>query len=128
MKQRALVVDDDRYIRLFVNTLLNKEFGEQLDIGLCSNGKEALELVETESYSLVITDVMMPEIDGFELITQLRQSHTMPIIAMSGGFRNADSGSVLKVADSLGADVVIDKADLSKELVNTARLFLGSVT
>lgn len=125
MKQHVLVVDDDRYIREFVNMLLDKEFGERLDIELCGNGKEALERVKDHPYKLVITDVMMPEIDGFELIEKLRINHDIPIIAMSAGFREANSTSVLKVADTLGADVVIDKSDLSKKLASTARLFLG---
>ncbi|MCL9782260.1 response regulator [Vibrio sp. S4M6] len=125
MTQRALVVDDDRYIRQYVLALLEGEFGDQLSISTCCNGKEALECLASQSYNLVITDVMMPEMDGYQLIERIRLNHDLPTIAISAGFRNADPQSVLNMADSLGADAIVSKEYLGQDLVNTARLFLG---
>ena len=65
MKAKVLVVDDEKDIRELINFYLNKEGFEVLE---ASNGEEALEIFENEYIDLGIIDVMMPVMDGFELV------------------------------------------------------------
>jgi response regulator RpfG family c-di-GMP phosphodiesterase len=64
-----LVVDDERGIRESLNILLADE-GHKVD--LAENGREALTFIEKNTYDLVLTDIMMPEFDGMELLRQIK--------------------------------------------------------
>ena len=80
---RILVVDDERSAREYLRLLLEQEGHET---GLAGDGGEALVELEREVYALVITDLHMPEMDGFEVTKNLRASGiTVPIFAMSAG-------------------------------------------
>lgn len=77
----VLVVDDDPSIREFLTFLL-EDYGFR--VSSARDGVEALRAVEAESPSVVVTDLMMPRMDGFELIDRLRRhSCVRAIIAMS---------------------------------------------
>lgn len=78
---KILVVEDDASLNSLV-TLYLKEAG--YFVTSCKNGNEALEALERESYSLILTDIMMPEIDGFSLAQSVRLTDkNTPIIFMS---------------------------------------------
>lgn len=68
-KKKILVVEDDEYVLGSIKTLLNKE-GYEVDTAL--DGLEALGLYRKDSYDLVIADLKMPKMDGFELLKQLK--------------------------------------------------------
>ena len=86
-----------------------------------SDGKEALRLILECHPDLVVTDLLMPEKDGIELITELRQiGQTTKIIGISGGSPNIAKEGQLKVASLMGADLC-----MAKPL--DARAFIGSV-
>ena len=72
MMAKALVVDDSRAVRMILARTL-KELG--FEVREAANGREALEVIETEktAVSLVLADWNMPEINGLELLKQLRQ-------------------------------------------------------
>jgi two-component system chemotaxis response regulator CheY len=72
MMHKALVVDDSRAIRMILGKIL-KELG--FEVLEASNGREALELIDVEktAVSLVLADWNMPEVNGLELLKQLRQ-------------------------------------------------------
>jgi CheY-like chemotaxis protein len=74
------------------------------------NGKGALDIVEHRQIDLVITDILMPDMDGYELITALRKRTAPPrIIAMSGGSGRLDSEYLLRVARSMKVDKLLEK-------------------
>jgi DNA-binding response OmpR family regulator len=103
---RILVIDDDRAVRLTVQAFLERA-GHQ--VVCAADGEQGLRAFASESPQLVITDIIMPNMEGIELIMQIRaQDATIPIIAMSGGGRlgNAD---FLKMAARLGANEVLPK-------------------
>lgn len=78
---KILVVEDDKSMNGFVSTYLRDSGYE---VKSCYNGKEALSLLEQEKFSLIISDIMMPEMDGFELAENVRATDkTTPIIFMS---------------------------------------------
>ena len=66
---KILVVEDDRAINGLVCTYLRNKGYETT---ACYDGKEALEALETSSYSMIVSDIMMPNVDGFELAENVR--------------------------------------------------------
>ena len=82
-RARVLVVDDERINREIVSRLLMRNGYEVL----CAlNGQEALELVKQRGFDLLLLDVVMPEMDGFECLTRFRVLHTMtelPVIMVT---------------------------------------------
>lgn len=83
---RILVVDDDRHIAAILNELLSID-GHQVEI--IYNASDAFELATQETFDLILTDILMPTVDGIEFIKAIRQQNRLiPIIAMSGGRRS----------------------------------------
>jgi len=80
MKKRILIVDDTPVIREFLEEFF-VDYGYEADIA--KNGREGLELALSKDYSLILSDVHMPEMSGMEMITKLRMSKPdVPIIMM----------------------------------------------
>jgi CheY-like chemotaxis protein/anti-sigma regulatory factor (Ser/Thr protein kinase) len=82
MKQVILIIDDAEEIRMSLSQIV-----EQLDVTplTASNGLEALTLVQSEKIDLIITDLMMPEMDGLQFIVECRKlNHRIPIAVISG--------------------------------------------
>ncbi len=79
---RILIVDDDSYIQQFLSKgLLSLGYF----VSVASNGREAIELFEKSPFEIVITDINMPEMDGFELIREIKsRDPSVDIIAMTG--------------------------------------------
>jgi DNA-binding response OmpR family regulator len=83
---RALLVDDDPSIRAVITRILSRQF-EQIQIVECQNGVEALEELSRDAYSLVLLDLAMPLMDGFDVLESLRRSpatSAIPVIMMTG--------------------------------------------
>lgn len=78
---KILVVEDDRELRrLFAHVLIKNGYS----VKEVSNGREALDAIEEEHYDLVISDIMMPEMDGYELVRSLRDAgNTTPILMIT---------------------------------------------
>ena len=66
---KILIVDDVDYIRKSITKVLGDN---GFECEMCKNGKEAVERVQENGYDLIITDMMMPEMDGFEFMEFLR--------------------------------------------------------
>ena len=82
-KNRVLIVDDDRMIRMLVKLLLEKDGYEVIE---GENGLHAIELARRERPELIVLDLMMPEMDGFEAIGRLRREialATLPVIVLT---------------------------------------------
>jgi CheY-like chemotaxis protein len=81
MPKRVLVVEDERNIRLLVMTILRKEGYEVFE---ADNGVKALLILEkSPTFDLVVTDIMMPEMDGIEMTEKVREQYPdLPIIVM----------------------------------------------
>ena len=102
MVKKILVVDDEQDIRaLLVDTLCTSGY-EAIE---AANGEEALRRIETEFLDLVILDIMMPGMNGFQVLRQLRKTSDIPVIMLSGR-----TGTVDKVESfELGADDYVTK-------------------
>lgn len=83
MKGRILVVDDEAEIR----GLLKRHYSlEGYEVDEAANGREACERLEARRYDLVISDIMMPEMDGVELLGLIRQEYPMTRVVMITGY------------------------------------------
>ena len=116
-KTRVLVVDDDLSILKFVSACLRQEGYEPI---LAINGQEGLALAEEENPALVILDIMMPKVDGFEVCCQLRVWSQVPIIMLSA---RGDERDKVKCLD-LGADDYITKPFGKDELLARVKAVL----
>ena len=104
---RILLVDDDSDLQRLLGRQLTTA-GYQ--VFCASNGAGALKIMKLEQVDLVITDIVMPDMDGCELIMELRGHINPPrIIAMSGGSYSLTGESLLKVVRLMGADRVMQK-------------------
>ena len=83
--RKVLVVDDEKLIRFGIKAMIENKEQNFYDISLCSNGKEALELITKESFDILITDIRMPQMDGITLMQEIeRLNHKPQIIILSG--------------------------------------------
>lgn len=79
--RRALVVEDDPAIRKLVEKLLTRR---QIEIDTVSDGRRAIEKLKTETYAALILDLMVPEVNGFEIIDFVKkQKIDVPIAVVS---------------------------------------------
>lgn len=75
-----LIVDDDPYIRELVRVFM---LNEGFDVVEASDGEEALKLLETIQVDMVIMDIMMPNMDGWELCKELREHYDIPLLMLT---------------------------------------------
>ncbi len=111
---KILVIDDDPSILAMLKRMLEKAGHE---VNIASNGNEGLEMIECCLPDLLVTDIVMPEKEGLELIFYLRKKNPgLKIVAISGGGRFNYEG-YLTSAKYLGADLVFQKPLVHKEFV-----------
>jgi len=80
-KYRALIVEDDPAIRRLVEKLLTRL---HIDIDVAADGRSALELLRKSSYSVLVLDLMVPEVNGFEVIDFIRSENIrVPVAVVS---------------------------------------------
>jgi CheY-like chemotaxis protein len=111
-----LLIDDDDVFRSMLSQTL-AHFGHQ--VTQARNGKEGLKFLERESVDLVITDIVMPEKEGVEVLMELREQRpALKIIVISGGGPGSAEG-YLGIAKLLGASAALAKP-FSNEALLTA--------
>ncbi len=102
-----LVADDEDGIRTLLTHWLERA-GHRIDCA--ASGREASRLLRQKSFDLVITDVVMPDGDGYELIAEVRRIQPRArIVAISGGGKYLEGADCLKIARGLGAHSVVMK-------------------
>ena len=106
MKPCIILVEDDDALRKLLELMLNDAGYHVLP---ASNGREAMEIAEVRKIDLLITDLVMPEQEGVETIIRIRRKRPgLPIIAMSGA-GDVRAGTYLKIAGSVGANLLLAK-------------------
>lgn len=110
MKTRILLVDDDPNIRQLVRLYLEKE---GFDVTEAARGDEALQMFRTSPPNLMLLDIMLPEMDGWQVCREVRKISNIPIIMLTAKDDTFDKVLGLE----LGADDYVVKPFDSKELV-----------
>jgi DNA-binding response OmpR family regulator len=106
IKKKILVVDDEKAILKVISIKL-KISG--YDVAIAASGQEALRLVKTETPDLLLLDVVMPGIDGFEFLKQLRAFSQLPVIVLSARPENAQKALSLGANDFLAKPFDVDE-------------------
>ena len=116
-RQKILIVDDDEHISELISLYLTKEF---YDTKIVYDGEEALRQFRLFSPNLILLDLMLPGIDGYQVCREIRQQSNVPIIMLSAKGEVFDKVLGLE----LGADDYIIKPFDSKELVARVKAVL----
>ena len=127
-----LIIDDERDVRIVLKEVLQRE---GYDVTLAVNGREGLQKLESGGADLVVTDVIMPGIDGVEIVERIRETYPdMPIIVVSGGGNVApmdyepgaiSTSAYLASAKTAGADRTLTKPFERQEFVAVVKELLG---
>ncbi len=117
MTRKILVVDDTRNVQIMLTDFLS---GQDFEVLTASDGREALEVVQHASPDLILLDIMMPTMDGYQFISQLRRASDIPVIMITAKQQEAD---IIKGFD-LGADDYITKPFRMRELLVRMRAVL----
>lgn len=120
-KQKVLIVDDDEMISELISLYLAKEMYETLCV---ADGLEALQAFTTFEPNLVLLDLMLPGIDGYEVCREIRKTSNVPIMMLSAKGEVFDKVLGLE----LGADDYMIKPFDSKELVARVKALLRRST
>ena len=116
-KQKILIVDDDENIAELISLYLAKEC---FDTKIVGDGESALEMIKTYQPNIMLLDIMLPGIDGYEVLREVRKSSNLPIIMLSAIGEVFDKVLGLE----LGADDYIMKPFDSKEMVARVKAVL----
>ncbi len=120
---RILLAEDDEPFRMTLSIALRRMGHDVLE---ARDGNEAIRLIAAEPPDILITDIVMPEKEGLEVISEMRRGHPqLKIIAMSGGGYGNAVG-YLKIAHALGANLVIAKPFSNEELAVRVSELLGA--
>ncbi len=118
-KKRILIADDEKAVRtLLAEALKHHDY----EIDVVENGIEAISHIDRRSYDLIITDYMMPEMDGLELTRRIRLKYpSLPIIVVSGNgpqqdlLKNGATACIMKPFN------VCDLQNRVKNILNTQK-------
>jgi len=117
MARKILVVDDTRNIQLLLSDFLT---GQDFEVLVAYDGREALKVVHDANPDLILLDIMMPNMDGYQFITHLRRTASIPVIMITAKQQEAE---IIKGFD-MGADDYITKPFRLRELLVRMRAVL----
>ncbi|CAO3422664.1 response regulator [Azospirillum doebereinerae] len=123
-RQRTiLLVEDTPVIRMALSGYLESQGFAVIE---AENGRAAVRALDRHSVDLIVTDVLMPEMDGIELIKAVRTDRPdVKILAMSGGAPGLPAGFLLKMTQMFQADAVLYKPFRNEELAAAVSVLLS---
>jgi DNA-binding response OmpR family regulator len=113
LKAKVLIIEDEREIGELIGEYLDRE---GIETTLAETGEQGMELLEKGEYDLIVLDINLPGIDGFQFLSGVRKEHDLPVVIVSA--RNSDEDMVLGLG--IGADDFVTKPFSPKVL--TARV------
>jgi DNA-binding response OmpR family regulator len=121
MVKRILIVDDDELVLIALRELLRSE---NYEVHTFSRGSEALKKLDQEIFDLVVLDIVMPEMDGFELCQKIRGKETLrktPIIFLTAKNQEEDKKRGLEA----GGDLFLSKPISPKKFLSLIAETIG---
>ncbi len=121
-RKKILIVDDERLTRA---VLQHDVILAGYDVMVASNGKEAMQKIREVTPDLIVVDLVMPDMNGFEMCRQIRsneQTKKTPVIVVSALQSQAD----IQEAKASGADVYLTKPIKPEEFIMHVKKYLGS--
>ena len=117
MKSNILIIEDESKIARFIELELSHE---GYVCGKAEDGRKGLEMAESGAYDLVLLDIMLPELNGLEVLRRLRKTSDVPVIVLTARDAVMDKVSGL----DMGADDYVTKPFAIEELLARIRLAL----
>jgi DNA-binding response OmpR family regulator len=121
MKARILIIEDVKEMGELIRLYLDKEGAET---ALCETAEQGLEIFRASSFDLIVLDINLPGIDGFEFLQRLRRESSVPVVIVSA--RDADEDMILGLG--IGADEFVTKPFSPKVLTARVRAILRRVS
>jgi len=123
MSQKILVVEDDQFLRELYNELLTDE-GYEVD--LAEDGEIGLSKVQKGGYNLVLLDIMLPKLDGLEILRRIKDDPPVgpngPVVLLT----NLGQDSIIKEGFTLGASGYLIKSSMNPDQVlSEVKVFLS---
>lgn len=115
--KKILVVDDDPYILMSLEFLMKKN---GFDVMVARNGTEALEILEKQIPGIVLLDIMMPDVDGYEICRHIKRTSKLKhikVVFMSAKSKEPD----IQKGYDLGASLYITKPFSTRELIKQVK-------
>ena len=120
---RILVIDDNEQVRQVMASYLELDKHE---ITVAADGKQGIAQLQSQAFDLVITDLIMPEQDGLEVLMWLKkQPHRPKVIAVSGGSPSLDLNYLMSMAQLLSVDKALQKPIGFETLTTAVRELLA---
>ena len=121
-KVKILIADDNRAIAMTLELKLRQE---GFETKLVSNGKEALDLLEKEKFDLLLLDLIMPEMDGFDVLRALNQKGIKIPVIVDSDLSQAED--VDKVKEMGAVDFFVKSDTSTAEMVEKVKQYIGPV-
>ncbi|HRY20171.1 MAG TPA: response regulator transcription factor, partial [Flexilinea sp.] len=121
MARKVLVIDDTRNIQIMLRDFLESQ---GFEVEIAGDGIEAFDSIERSQPDLILLDIMMPNMDGYQFISQLRRTSDLPVIMITAKQQEAD----IVHGFELGADDYITKPFKLRELLMRMRAVLRRST
>jgi CheY-like chemotaxis protein len=117
-----LLVEDSPEVSLSVREILS---AAGHTVAEASSGKVALDLLKSNTFDAIVSDIWMPEMDGIALLKEIRGGGSkIPVVVISGGAPNAPLSYTAPLASTFGANVVLYKPFEKEELLNAIKSVL----
>ena len=113
IREKILVVEDEKSISHFISTVLNNNGYEAMQ---ARSGAEAMSMISSHCPDLIILDLGLPDMDGLEILRQLREWSSLPVVVVSARSHERDKVDAL----DLGADDYLTKPFGTDELLPSA--------
>lgn len=122
MSKKLLLIEDMKGVRDSLDVILSIAGYE---VTFAKNGREGLEKAQSSNYDLIITDILMPELDGTEVIMQLvNAGNKTPILAISAGGDGVSATQALMIAQEK-ATSIMEKPFSKEELLDRIKQLIG---
>lgn len=124
MPVKILIVDDDPYILMSLDFLMKKSGYEVI---IARNGTEAMELIETHLPHIVLLDIMMPDVDGYQICKHIKQTEHLKNIQVVFLSAKSNETDIRKGMD-LGATLYITKPFSTREIVKQIKDIASTIS
>lgn len=119
----VLLIDDDEMVRVTLEAMLQ---GLGHRVIAPPSSKQALQAIQARGYDVVMTDCVMPEVDGTRIVKAVRAiDGNCPIVAMSGGSRRTPADIALTLTQTYGANATLYKPFTQRELIAALDAAMG---
>ena len=118
-KNKLLIIDDEEAVAEILEAFLEDDF----DCTICFGGEEAIEAINSNKYNLIITDLEMPNVNGFDIIAHIQTLEYKPVVLISTGHGEEDP-EVKKALEAGAQGAIVKPFNDTEKLIETLNSYL----